>query len=123
MLHLPLRECITTFNLEDAVCNHGFFMMAPNSRIPSTKTLQRPLRLANSATSVMVSISRPSNNSSILIQVHDIQNVSLEDDKAILVYTTFSLPLPLSLSLSLSYILLCGVRDTYNKFYYIIFTN
>uniref|UniRef100_A0A7N2QY19 Uncharacterized protein n=1 Tax=Quercus lobata TaxID=97700 RepID=A0A7N2QY19_QUELO len=83
LLHLPLGECITTFNLEDAVCNHGFFMMAPNSWIPSTKTLQRPLRLANS-TSVMVSISHPPNNSSILIQVHDIQNVSLEDEKAIL---------------------------------------
>ncbi|KAK7816099.1 hypothetical protein CFP56_000743 [Quercus suber] len=74
LLHLPLGECIRTFNLEDAVCNHGFFMIAPNSWIPSTKTLQRPLRLANSATSVMVSISHPPNNSSILIQVHDIQN-------------------------------------------------
>ena len=63
----------------------------------------------------MVSISHPPNNSSILIQVPDIQNVSLEDEKAILVYTTFSL--------SLSYILLSGVRDTYNKFYNIIFTN
>ncbi|KAK4605634.1 hypothetical protein RGQ29_000083 [Quercus rubra] len=84
LLHLPLGECITTFNLEDAVCNHGFFMMAPNSWIPSTKTLQRPLRLANSTTSVMVSISHPPNNSSILIQVHDIQNISLEDEKAIL---------------------------------------
>ena len=73
-------------------------MMAPNLWIPSTKTLQRPLRLANSVTSVMVSISHPPNNSSILIQVHDIQNVSLEDEEAILVYTT------LSLSLSLLYI-------------------
>ncbi|KAK7825403.1 hypothetical protein CFP56_033124 [Quercus suber] len=63
LLHLPLGECITTFNLEDAVCNHDFFMMAPNSWIPSTKTLHRP---------------------SILIQVHDIQNVSLGDEKAIL---------------------------------------
>ena len=121
MLHLPVGVCFTTFNLEDAVCNHGFFIMAPNSWIPSTKTLQRLLRLANSATSVMVFISHPPNNSSILIQVHDIQNVSLEDEKAILAYTTFSLSL--SLSLSLSYILLSGVNDTYNKFYNIIFTN
>ena len=117
MLQLPLGECITTFNLENVVRNHDFFMMAPNTWIPSTKTLQKPLRRANSATSDMVSILHPSNNSSILIQVHDIQNVPLEDEKAILVYTT------LSLSLSLSYILLSGVRDTYNKFYYIIFTN
>ncbi|KAK7816097.1 hypothetical protein CFP56_000741 [Quercus suber] len=34
-------------------------LMTPNSWIPSTKTLQRPLRLANSTTSVMVSISHP----------------------------------------------------------------
>ncbi|XP_065634813.1 uncharacterized protein LOC112013320 isoform X2 [Quercus suber] len=59
-------------------------MMAPNSWILSTKTFQRPLRLANSTTSVMISISHPPNSSSILIQVHDIQNVSLEDEKAIL---------------------------------------
>ena len=85
-------------------------MMAPNTWIPSTKTLQKTLRRANSATSDMVSILHPSNNSSILIQVHDIQNVSIENVKAILVYTT------LSLSLSLSDILLSGVRDTYNKF-------
>ncbi|KAK7816101.1 hypothetical protein CFP56_000745 [Quercus suber] len=74
LLHLPLGECITTFNLKDAVCNHGFSMMTLNSWIPSTKTLQRPLGHANSTTSVMVSISQPPNSSSILIQVHDIQN-------------------------------------------------
>ena len=98
LLQLPLGGCITTFNLEDVMCNHGFFVMAPNSWILSTKTLQQPLRLANSTTSVMVSISHPSNNSSILIQVHDIQNVSIENVKAILVYTTLSLSLSLSLS-------------------------
>ena len=98
LLQLPLGECITTFNLENVVRNHDFFMMAPNTWIPSTKTLQKPLRRANSATSDMVSILHPSNNSSILIQVHDIQNVPLEDEKAILVYTSFSLSLSLSLS-------------------------
>ena len=114
LLHLPLGECITTFNLEDAVCNHGFFVMAPNSWILSTKTLQQPLRLANSTTSVMVSISHLPNNNSILIQVHDIQNVSLEDEKAILVYTTFSLSLSLSLSLSHIYCLVVLEIHTIN---------
>ncbi|CAL1379585.1 unnamed protein product [Linum trigynum] len=45
------------FELDKAVCNHGFFMMAPNQWVPSTKTLQRPLRLANSQTTVSASIS------------------------------------------------------------------
>lgn len=45
------------FNLEKAVCNHGFFMMAPNNWVPSTKTLTRPLRLPNhDETSVIASI-------------------------------------------------------------------
>jgi hypothetical protein len=91
-LHLPLEEyCMETFSLEKAVCNHGFFMMAPNSWIPSTKTLRRPLRLANSTTSVNVSISHPPDNTSIVIQVHDIENVSPEDEKVILVLFSPSL--------------------------------
>lgn len=46
------------FELEKAVCNHGFFMMAPNTWDPSTKTLVRPLRLSDNA-SCTVSISQP----------------------------------------------------------------
>ncbi|GMY33655.1 hypothetical protein FCV25MIE_28897 [Fagus crenata] len=86
LLKLALGECITTFNLENAVCNHGFFMMAPNFWNPSTKTLLRPLRLANSITSVIASISHPSppDNTFIIIQLHDIFKISLEDEKAIL---------------------------------------
>lgn len=44
-----------TFELEKAVCNHGFFMMAPNRWNPSSKTLVRPLRLPDQK-SVTVSI-------------------------------------------------------------------
>ncbi|CAH1420471.1 unnamed protein product [Lactuca virosa] len=47
------------FVLEKAVCNHGFFMMAPNCWMPSTKTLVRPIRLPDQR-SVRVSISQPS---------------------------------------------------------------
>ncbi|KAI3763424.1 hypothetical protein L1987_53883 [Smallanthus sonchifolius] len=51
-------EVSSTFELEKAVCNHGFFMMAPNRWIPSTKTLVRPLRLPDNNKSVTVSISQ-----------------------------------------------------------------
>ncbi|BBH02580.1 hypothetical protein Prudu_013196 [Prunus dulcis] len=74
----------SSFNLEKAVCNHGFFMMAPNRWIPSSKTLQRPLRLADSTTCVTVSILHPPNRTSLLVRVHDIQNVSYTDERAIL---------------------------------------
>lgn len=84
-LSLPLGECISTFNLEKAVCNHGFFMMAPNRWVPSSKTLERPLRLADSATCVTVSIQHPPNHTSLLIQVYDhIHNLSFADKDAIL---------------------------------------
>ncbi|KAL3749438.1 hypothetical protein ACJRO7_010536 [Eucalyptus globulus] len=71
-LQLCLDEIPSTFNLEKAVCNHGFFMMAPNSWIPSTKTLRRPLRLADFSSSVVVSISQPPGPSStvLLLRVH-----------------------------------------------------
>lgn len=45
------------FDLEKAVCNHGFFMTLPNQWSPSSKLLRRPLRLSDGYSSVMVSIS------------------------------------------------------------------
>ncbi|KAM7473093.1 hypothetical protein LguiB_020336 [Lonicera macranthoides] len=48
--------------LEEAVCNHGFFMMAPNDWNPLTKTLTRPLRLDDSITSAIVSVSHDGAN-------------------------------------------------------------
>lgn len=89
-LYLPLEESASSFNLEKAVCNHGFFMMAPNYWIPSTKTLRRPLRLADSTKCVTVSISHPPNLTSLLVRVHDIDKISSADEHAILVrtYTT-----------------------------------
>ncbi|XP_048135976.1 uncharacterized protein LOC115726795 [Rhodamnia argentea] len=57
-LQLCLDGSSSTFNLEKVVCNHGFFMMAPNQWIPSTKTLRRPLRLADLSSSVEEQVTR-----------------------------------------------------------------
>ncbi|KAK4843127.1 hypothetical protein QYF36_004280 [Acer negundo] len=81
-LHLGLGE---GFNLEKAVCNHGFFMMAPYNWNSSTKSLQRPLRLTDSVTSLHVSISHDLiNQHSLLIRVyHGTKTLSLQDQQAI----------------------------------------
>lgn len=77
-------ECKGSFNLEKAVCNHGFFMMPPNLWSPSKKTLERPLRLSNVSSSVYASISHPSNSTFLVIQLHHIHNISSSDKHAIL---------------------------------------
>ncbi|KAK7380992.1 hypothetical protein VNO78_33513 [Psophocarpus tetragonolobus] len=85
LLYLPLGRCISSFNLEKAVCNHGLFMMAPNRWISSTKSLERPLRLVDQDSSVIVTISHPHESSSIHIDVHDMEaSLSLEDEHIIL---------------------------------------
>ncbi|XVE74270.1 hypothetical protein DITRI_Ditri12bG0003500 [Diplodiscus trichospermus] len=83
-LHLALGECSSSFSMEKAVCNHGLFMMAPNVWIPSTKSLRRPLRLADSYHSLSVTISHPPNHPFIVIQVHGVQSLSAADKAAIL---------------------------------------
>ncbi|GLU24739.1 hypothetical protein SLE2022_406370 [Rubroshorea leprosula] len=81
-LRLPLGKCFSSFNMEEAVCNHGFFMMSPNVWIPSTKSLTRPLRLSNSIDSATVTISHPPNFPFLLIKVD--QNLSSPDQQSIL---------------------------------------
>ncbi|GKC44384.1 DNA glycosylase, partial [Tanacetum coccineum] len=69
--------------LEKAVCNHGFFMMAPNRWDPSSKTLVRPLRLPDQK-SVTVSVKllcRTFLSIDLLDYVHD--KISPSDRKAI----------------------------------------
>ncbi|KAF2594704.1 hypothetical protein F2Q70_00043685 [Brassica cretica] len=66
-----------------AVCNHGFFMMAPNVWDSKSKSLTRPLTLSNSY-SVSVTISHPRTLSFLVIQVHGINNVSRVDEELIL---------------------------------------
>ncbi|RDX98846.1 hypothetical protein CR513_18179, partial [Mucuna pruriens] len=84
LLYLPLEKCKSSFKMEVAVCNHGFFMMAPNKWIPSTKSLQRPLRLMDQSSSVIVTISHPPQDANLHIHVHDTQVLSSENQRAIL---------------------------------------
>ncbi|PWA73558.1 DNA glycosylase [Artemisia annua] len=72
-----------TFKLEKAVCNHGFFMMAPNRWNPSSKTLVRPLRLPDQK-SVTVSINLLY-ATFLYITVHDYvhHEISASDHQAI----------------------------------------
>ncbi|XP_052476678.1 uncharacterized protein LOC105798029 isoform X2 [Gossypium raimondii] len=82
-LKLALGEWSGRFDMEKAVCNHGFFMMSPNLWIPSTKSLRRPLRLADSTRSVPVTISHPLHHPFLLIQVHH-SPISSADEAVIL---------------------------------------
>lgn len=94
-----------SFELEKAVCSHGLFMMAPNLWIPSARTLQRPLRLADSTTTIIVRISQhPSLSSSLQILVFGLHSLSLEDEHAIKVRIQSSDLIDQS-SLSISFIL------------------
>ncbi|KAM7473186.1 hypothetical protein LguiB_020429 [Lonicera macranthoides] len=74
--------------LEEAVCNHGFFMMAPNDWNPLTKTLTRPLRLEDSITSAIVSITHDGTNpNSLRIRIrplHHNRPISSSDHQAVL---------------------------------------
>ncbi|XVF87938.1 hypothetical protein PTKIN_Ptkin19aG0008700 [Pterospermum kingtungense] len=83
-LRLELGECFSSFNMEKAVCNHGLFMMPPNVWIPSTKSLCRPLRLADSSRSLSVTISHPPNKRFLVIQVRGLHSLSSADEAAIL---------------------------------------
>lgn len=88
-LALPVKE---TFDLEKAVCSYGFFMMAPNIWFPSTRTLQRPLRLRDER-SVMVCISQDRSTSSssfsspnllIRVRVLGVETLTNEDEQYLL---------------------------------------
>ncbi|KAL5570626.1 hypothetical protein UlMin_027201 [Ulmus minor] len=86
VLYLGLEESELSFNLEKAVCNHGFFMMPPNRWNSSDKTLQRPLRLSDGQASLTVSISHPPNLRYLLIhlQNHPSSPLSSQDHNTIL---------------------------------------
>ncbi|XP_042513966.1 uncharacterized protein LOC122088711 [Macadamia integrifolia] len=84
VIYLPLEDSALSFNLEKAVCNHGFFMMTPNQWIPSIKTLQRPLYLADSTTSVVVQISHPKKNDHLHVLVLGTNFLSPQDQKVLL---------------------------------------
>ncbi|XP_017696252.2 uncharacterized protein LOC103697865 [Phoenix dactylifera] len=82
-LQLPLND--PSFNLENAVCSHGLFMMAPNRWDPASKSLLRPLRLSNSSSSLPVRISHPSpSHPLLLVSVFGASSLSSQDQHAIL---------------------------------------
>lgn len=83
---IKLDKLRTFMSLEKAVCNHGFFMMAPNHWDPSTKSFSRPLRLADSITSAMTLISQHEDH--LVIKVYGAAVLSLKDEGAIKVRTT-----------------------------------
>ncbi|XP_055804610.1 uncharacterized protein LOC129873522 isoform X2 [Solanum dulcamara] len=78
---IKLDKLRTFMSLEKAVCNHGFFMMAPNHWDPSTKSFSRPLRLADSITSAMTLISQHEDH--LVIKVYGAAVLSLKDEGAI----------------------------------------
>ncbi|CAH2065823.1 unnamed protein product [Thlaspi arvense] len=82
-LRLQLRKFEETFDMEKAVCNHGFFMMAPNVWNHQRKSLSRPLTLSDSS-STNVTISHPRPHPFLVIQVHSINNISRADEEIIL---------------------------------------
>ena len=82
---LALGECEKSFNLEKAVCNHGFFMMPPNRWLPQTKTLQRPLRIAHHTHSLLVSISHPLPPYLLIIPHNPPTMLTCEDRQTIIV--------------------------------------
>ena len=76
--HMELPSETEPFQLDQAVCSHGFFMMAPNHWDPLSKTLTRPLLLHNpsssSSSSLLVSLSqRPQ---SLAVRVHSVHFIS-----------------------------------------------
>ncbi|XP_027930795.1 uncharacterized protein LOC114186915 isoform X1 [Vigna unguiculata] len=85
--HMELPSETEPFQLEQAVCSHGFFMMAPNHWDPLSKTLTRPLLLHNpsspssSSSSLLVSISQRSQ--SLAVRVHSVHSISPQQQRHI----------------------------------------
>nr|GEW35348.1 probable leucine-rich repeat receptor-like protein kinase At5g49770 [Tanacetum cinerariifolium] len=89
---LPLTDSTANFNLEKAVCSHGFFMTAPNQWDPLSKTFKRPLRLLTHeneeddvvcSPSVTVEISQPLECCDLLVRVFDMDTLSTEDHQSL----------------------------------------
>lgn len=84
VLRLPVKD--PTFDLANAVCNHGLFMMAPNGWDPDTASLRRPLHLSSSSASLCVRVSQPSPHPDhLLVSVYCTTFLSSQDQDAILV--------------------------------------
>ncbi|RDX94886.1 hypothetical protein CR513_22675, partial [Mucuna pruriens] len=80
---ITLSSGTEPFRLEQAVCSHGLFMMAPNLWDPLSKTLTRPLRLhhPSSPSSLLVSISQCPH--SLAVRVHTTRPLSPQQQRHI----------------------------------------
>lgn len=83
-IHLPLGNSASTFNLENAVCSHGLFLMAPNQWDPHTKSLFRPLRLSFSS-SALVRISSGQFPHTVLVRVYGARCLSPKEKEEVVV--------------------------------------
>ncbi|XP_062089773.1 uncharacterized protein LOC133796318 [Humulus lupulus] len=81
LMTMAVGSC-SLFDMEKSVCNHGMFMMPPNVWIPSSKSLQRPLRLADDATSLTLSVSQ-SNHYLYVRHFSQHSNFSMNDQRVI----------------------------------------
>lgn len=87
-IELPIGELVgANFNLENAVCSHGLFMMAPNKWDPHSKTLERPLRLGDyNSPSVNVQISHPQETpNSLQLRVFGVEFLSNHHQQSLMV--------------------------------------
>lgn len=94
IIELPIRELVgANFNLENAVCSHGLFMMAPNKWDRHSKTLERPLRLGDdNSPSVNVQISHPKETPNALqLHVFDVQFLSNHHQQSLMVTSQFDI--------------------------------
>lgn len=85
--HMELPSATHPFNLEQAVCSHGLFMMPPNKWDPLSKTLTRPLH-SSSSSSLLVSISQ--RHQSLAVRVHNTHFLSSQQQCHVTVLTVSS---------------------------------
>lgn len=83
---LPLGAAVDTFDLKQAVCSHGLFMMAPNYWHSPSKSLYRPLRLdPDGDTCLVVRISHPSYSpKSLQLFVFGVKSLSTQKELSLL---------------------------------------
>ncbi|KAJ8432889.1 hypothetical protein Cgig2_017618 [Carnegiea gigantea] len=80
-IEVPIGSSMATFNLENAVCSHGLFMMAPNKWDPLTKSLTRPLCLSDGRDSALVRIFELPH--ALFIRVYGTPHLSPSDKEAL----------------------------------------
>ena len=114
--HMELPSQTEPFQLDQAVCSHGFFMMAPNHWDPLSKTLTRPLLLPNpssSPSSLLVSLSqRPQ---SLAVRVHAVHFISPQQQRHIEVLNSLKRSLLFALLILNSLLPLAGVGSDFEN--------